>query len=281
MTWHATLDLHFRADAPRTTLARRHTGPLVVQKALYPEGPGVCHAIVVHPPGGIAGGDRLTLAAHAADGAHGLLTTPGATRWYKAAGRPAAQHVSLRVDGRLEWLPQETLVFDAAEVASTIDIDVGPRGATVGWDVVALGRQAAGEAFANGCFAQTIRLVADGQLQWIERTRIVGGDRLLDSPVGLDGHRVFGCLWAWGPAWSEEALAEVRAALATAAPDVAADAATPAARAGVTLLAPRLLVARALGGGTACVREALAAVWSAVRPAVVGLAATPPRIWAT
>jgi len=264
VTWHASLALDYRPDGARTVLARRHSGPLLVQKALYPEGAGICHSILVHPPGGIAGGDALALDVRAQTGAHAVITTPGATRWYKAAGRQASQHVQLRIDGRLEWLPQETLVFDAADVASRIDVALGATATTVGWDIVALGRAASGEAFASGCFAQSISLSVAGRAVWLERTRLVGGDALLDSPVGLAGHRAFGCLWAYGPAWDDERLAAVRT--------------TGVA---VTALAPRLLVARALGVGTAQVRAALTAVWSAVRPLVFGVAATPPRIWAT
>ena len=169
-----------------------------MQKALYPEGDAVCHAVVIHPPGGIAGGDALELNVTVEPGAHALITTPGAAKWYKANGRVASQHVRLAVDGVLEWLPQEAIVFDAAEVRSSIDIDLAADATMIGWDIVALGRRAAGERYSRGCFAQTIRLSIGGELTWIERTRIAGGDALLDAPVGLAGHHVFGCLWAAG-----------------------------------------------------------------------------------
>src|SRR5262245_11582405 len=111
-SWRAELALSFEHRAGRTVLAaRRHTGPLVVQKPLYPEGAGVCHAIVVHPPAGIAGGDELEISADAAPRAHALLTTPGAGRWYRSAGPWARQALAFEVgDGAcVEWLPQETI----------------------------------------------------------------------------------------------------------------------------------------------------------------------------
>ena len=274
MTWHARLSLDYRPDphdGGRTLLARTHDGPLVVQKALYPEGPALCHTLIVHPPGGIAGGDHLTIAARVAAGAQALVTTPGATKWYKANGRPAAQSISLRIDGRLEWLPQEAIVFDQAQVCSTIDIAIGGQARTIGWDIVALGRAAAGETFDDGAFAQTIRLTdasEGGRLQWVERTRIAGSDALLASPVGLAGRHVFGCLWAAGHAWRDSEIEALREQL-------------PPQAAPITRVAPRLLLARVLAASTPAARRALHGVWTAVRPLLLGRPAQPPRIWAT
>lgn len=267
-SWNASLDLRYEAAGGRTVVARRHDGPLQVQKALYPEGDAVCHTIIVHPPGGIAGGDALAIRARCLPHAHALLTTPGATRWYKADGRRAAQSIRLDIDGRLEWLPQETIVFDHARVDSSIEVELRDDAATIGWDVIALGRTAAGESFTQGEFAQTIRFSADNELLWTERTRLSGGDALLDSPVGLAGNPVFGCTWAYGPLWSDDDIESVRQDLPPAA--------------ALTRLAPRLLVARALGATTAVVREALQAVWARVRPRVfAGRDAVAPRIWST
>lgn len=267
MTWHASLTLAYRCAQQRTVCTRRHSGPLQVQKPLYPEGDDLCHSIVLHPPGGIAGGDRLNVDVAVEPQARALITTPGATRWYKANGRTAAQRIDLRVAGALEWLPQEAIVFDHADVRSEIAIDVAADAATIGWDIVALGRTASGEAFSDGCFAQSIRVHDDGTLQWVERTRVAGGDALLDSPIGLAGHPVFGCLWAIGPRWTDAQLDALRASLPIAAP--------------ITRLASRLLVARALGASTQIVRRALEAVWYALRPLAIGRAAITPRIWAT
>ncbi len=267
-SWKASLSLRYTPAGGRTVVARRHDGPLQVQKALYPEGDVVCHTIVVHPPGGIAGGDALTIDAHCATGAHALITTPGATRWYKADGRRARQAVNLDIAGAFEWLPQETLVFDQAVVDSSIDVALAEGAATIGWDVVALGRTAAGESLRQGEFAQSIRLTEGGELLWSERTRVAGGDALLVSPVGLGGNPVFGCLWAYGPLWSDETMETLRDALPSAA--------------ALTRLAPRLLVARALGATTAIVRSALETVWRRTRPLVfAGRAAVAPRIWST
>ena len=193
--WRARLALGFTCDQGRSRLARReHEGPLVVQKPLYPEGDGVCQCIVVHPPGGIAGGDRLALTVDVGPRAHAQLTTPGATKWYRSGGRPATQHIVFRVaDGAvLEWLPQGTIVFDGAQAASTTRIEL-ERGATyLGWDVVCLGRTASAERFRQGEWRQRVDIVRDDALVWSERTLLRGDSNLLSSSVGLNDAPVFG-----------------------------------------------------------------------------------------
>jgi urease accessory protein len=241
-----------------------------VQKALYPEGDAPCHAVVLHPPGGIAGGDALAIRVDVDPGAHALVTTPGAAKWYKSNGRGASQHVRLNVDGGLEWLPQEAIVFDAAEVRSSIDIRLAAGASMIGWDIVALGRHAAGERFGQGLFAQTIRLRIGDHLAWVERTRIAGSDRLIDSPIGLAGHHVFGCLWAAGPEFDDEAMESLKGDLRSSTGGAAP-----------TRLTPHLLVARALGGSTQAVRSALIDVWAALRPRMFQRPAVLPRLWAT
>jgi urease accessory protein len=268
--WHASLALRVRSAGGRSRLAVEHRGPLRVQKALYPEGDAPCHAVVLHPPGGIAGGDTLDIAVDVEAGAHALVTTPGAAKWYKANGRVAAQDVRLAIAGALEWLPQEAIVYDAAHVRSTIDIQMHDGAGTIGWDIVALGRQAAGERFERGLFSQSIRLRIGAELAWVERTRIAGGDGLLDSPIGLAGCHVFGCLWAAGPTFGDETMERLRDGLAGTA-----------RAAPLTRLAPRLVVARALGANTQSVRGALTEAWAALRPLVFQRPAVLPRLWAT
>jgi urease accessory protein len=270
--WHARLALDYRPQAGRTVVASTHVGPLRVLKPLYPEDAASCQTILVHPPGGIAGGDALAIDVRVRSGARAQITTPGATKWYKANGRIATQDVALRVDGALEWLPQEAIVFDQAQVRSTLTLQVTAAARVIGWDIVALGRTAAGEAFRCGSFRQTITLVeatpGGERLHWIERTRLDGDDALLHSPIGLDGAPVFSCLWAWGPAWSDNAVEDLRTMMPADAPPL-------------TVLAPQLLVARTCGATTQHVRASMMPLWQALRPLVLARAAVAPRIWAT
>ncbi|ROM49743.1 urease accessory protein, partial [Pseudomonas poae] len=195
-SWHAALELGYArfGDTTRPVM-RRHLGPLRVQKHLYAEGPEVCQHIIVHPPGGIAGGDRLAISAQVGAGAWAQLTSPGAAKWYRA-GSPAFQHLALTVEAgaTLEWLPQETIVFSAAQAELSTRIDLHGDARLFYWDVVALGRPASHERFDLGHFQSHLDIRRDGQLLWHERQRIVGADGLLDSPIGLDGQPVFATL---------------------------------------------------------------------------------------
>ena len=145
----------------------------MVQKPLYPEGGEVCHAIVVHPPGGIAGGDELLLEVDSAG--HALLTTPGAAKWYRSAGPWAKQTLAFNVNGMLEWLPRETIVFDAALAEFNCEVRLGSAARYIGWEIVCLGRTGSGERFSNGRLKMHTRVFDEGKLVWTERGELEGG----------------------------------------------------------------------------------------------------------
>lgn len=270
--WEASLALSYARREGRTVLARRgHRGPLRVQRDLYPEGGQTCHNIVVHPPGGIAGGDALgfdvTLDAESA----ALLTTPGAAKWYRSEGPWASQALSFEVGpgAVLEWLPQETIVYDGvlADMATTVKLDNGAI--YLGWEVLCLGRAAAGERFTAGRVRQRTEIWQGGKRLWVECARLEGADPLLDSPIGLLGHSVSATMIAAGRDVSAEVLAECRRVQAS-----------EGARAGVTRL-PRLVVARYLGDSGENARRYFTLLWAVLRPVLKGCEAISPRIWAT
>jgi len=269
--WTADLSLRYERRAGRTVLAgRSHRGPLFVQKPLYPEGPAVCHGIVLHPPAGVVGGDRLALRVASGPGAHALLTTPGAGKWYRSAGPTARQTVALEVaaGGALEYLPQPAIAFDGARADIDTRIDVARDAGYIGWDLLCLGRTASGERFRSGVLASRVHVAVAGEPAWIERARIEGGSRLLEAPAGLAGAPVTGTLLAVSAKVAPPLVAACRAI-------------EPAqGRGGVTRL-PGLLVARYLGASAEAGHAWFARLWSVLRPALLGLAAQPPRIWRT
>jgi urease accessory protein len=269
--WLAQLALTFVRTGSRTQLARRvHRGPLVVQKALYPEGDAVCQCIIVHPPGGIAGGDRIELQADVGPGAHVQLTTPGAAKWYRADGRRALQSVTFRVagDAILEWCPQGTIVFDGADATSALRVELHGNARFIGWDTVCLGRTASAEQFTHGRWRQRVDVVGDDALLWGERVVLDGGSKLLSSPVGLNGAPVFGTFVAM----PIECNAEMLGACRTIEP-VEGD--------GVVTCVGRGLVARYRGPSSESAHAYFAALWTELRPRMTGRSAVVPRIWRT
>lgn len=272
--WDAVLALRYERRDGRTVLAHRaHSGPLVVQKPLYQEGPGVCHTIVVHPPGGVAGGDVLEIDLDLDIRSHALVTTPGAAKWYRSGGRPASQRVRARLSelAILEWLPQESIFFDAADASLRMEIELPSSALFVGWEILCFGRTARGERFERGRVRQLTRVHVDGRLAWHERGDIAGGGPLLASSVGLAGRTVAGTLLLAGLALPLEVRDRCRAAgMRVASGD----------RVGMSGVGP-VTVARYLGDSSERARDVLAAIWGALRPAVMGLPAVKPRIWGT
>jgi urease accessory protein len=276
MGWHGHLALNYHRDGDTTTAHDRHHGPLRVLKKLYPEGPGICHHVLVHPPGGVVGGDVLEIDLALQPGSHALITTPGATRFYRSDGDEAVQQATARLDdgARLEWLPLETIAYSGCRAHNQMRFELQPGAEMIGWDLLALGLPASDLGFDAGHFVQQIELPG----VWLERGRIAADDRLLlDSPLGLAGRRVMATLWfsagrPIAPA-QREALLDVARGTCSGHPLAASSGSTsPDARVVVLrVLAPRVEPAMAL----------LMAVRARWRALAWGLSAQPPRVWRT
>ncbi len=285
--WRAHLRLHYQLDGSgpdaRTISFDRHEGPLRVLQRLYPEGPGICHHVVVHPPGGVVGGDELRLDARLDAGTHAVITTPGATRFYRSDGALALQQstLTLAAGARLEWLPLEAIAHPGCRAVNRVRFTLEPGAQMIGWDLLALGLPASGDHFDRGAFEQHI----DWPGHWLERGRIDAADtELLDGPVGLAGFRVLGTAWfATGdalPGASRDALLEVaRDAVAAGAEDRHRN--NAALHAGATSPQPGLVIVRVLAQRIEPALQLLAAVRAAWRLQAWGLAPNPPRVWRT
>ena len=283
--WLASLELVASCRGDRTVLSRnRHRGPLRVQRPFYPEG-GICHAYILHPPGGLVAGDELDITVHCETGAQLLVTTPSAGRTY-GSNRDRltqSQRAAIRVeaDGRCEWLPQESIVFNRAEAKSSIHVVLAENAQFSAWEITCLGRPAANEDFDGGSLSQSIEIWREDRPLLIERSEYPGGDALLRAPWGLGGARVFGVLVSTASQAGVEKLREVvewqnKRASSVTAGDL------PFSRPLVALTAlPELVVARAFGANAASVKAVFVALWRKMRLIQSGREAAAPRIWFT
>jgi urease accessory protein len=266
--WHASLRLRFVDDAGTTRLVERaHSGPLRVQKPLYPEGPAICHAIVIHPPGGVVGGDCLAVAAAAGAGSHAFITTPGAAKWYRANGKLSRQDVRIAAGegAAFEWMPQETIFFDDANVVLDHEVELAAGARYIGSEILCFGRRASGESFQRGVIRQRTRIRSAGKLVWWEQGVIDGAGPAMHSRFGLGGASVCATLIGVGAPVPASLMAAMRAldpALALSQ-------------------VKSVFVARYLCDDSETARRIMARVWQALRPHLLGCEAPLPRIWNT
>jgi len=274
MAWNATLSLDYTLQAGKTVAHFRHDGPLRILQSLYPEGDAVCHNVLVHPPGGLVGGDTLDIAVTAAAGSHGLITTPGATRFYKSASEIALQRTRIRLEAgaRAEWLPMEALCYSGCLAENRLTLDLAPGAELMGWDVTALGLPSAGKPFEEGSFCQHIELPG----VWLERARIRAHDLLLmNSPLGLAGQRCIATLFFTAGSKLDRKRRELALDLARQVME-----AHPLSNmAGATSPDAQVVVVRVLAPLVEPAMGLLKQVWKVWRQHFWNQAAPSPRIW--
>lgn len=264
--WQAKLELGFVCQRDKTLLTRRrHSGPLTVQRPFYPEG-DVCHVYLLHPPGGIVGGDQLAISLDVQPNSHALITTPAAGKFYRSQGEKAVQTVSAYVteDAALEWLPQETIIYQGAMLSSTVNVSLAPRARFMGWEILSLGRPACGEAFNCG-FAEM-----GWQIDCLEQP-------LFQERLHLDANAFNAC---WG-LQGLSACGTLFATPANAVSLVAVQQLIGHERGRSVTLIDDLLVCRAIDERTDRLRAFFERVWMILRPDIMKRQACAPRIWAT
>ncbi len=193
--WRAKLDLGFAKSNGRTKLSHRdHYGPLQVQKPFYPEENGISHVYVLHPPGGVVGGDCLSLNIDIGDHAHTLITTPAAGKFYRSSGSVARQSQTIKVaaDGVLEWFPSENIIFSGSKVQINTRIDLANDSDFIGWDISCFGRPVSGGSFDNGVFSQRMEIYREGIPLRVEKLNLQGGSEAVNANWGLMGYPVIG-----------------------------------------------------------------------------------------
>lgn len=270
-SWHGELAVTLGRVGTRTVVRdRRHAGPLQVQRAFYPEPDGTCHLYILHPPGGVVGGDALHVDVGVEPGARALVTTPAAAKFYRSSGATALQAQGLRVaaGGSLEWFPQEAIVFDGARVDMRTRVDLTGDAHFIGWEIVCLGRPAAGERYTCGELRFGFELWRDAAPLWLERGRYRGGDAALSAAWGLHDASVSGTLVCVTE--DREAVGAVRERCTEARDGLVA-----------ATYADGVLACRYRGASAEAAKQYFTQVWAVLRPRLHGRPAQPPRIWLT
>ena len=276
MPWHARLRLDYTRENARTVARFQHDGPLRILQSLYPEGDAICHNVLVHPPGGLVGGDTLDIQVSAGTGSHALLTTPGATRFYRSTGETALQQTRLQLaaGARLEWLPLETIAYSGCIAENRVLLELAPGAECLGWDVTALGLPNAGQPFVRGSLRQHIEMPG----RWLERGRIAADDQLLlESPLALAGNRCMASIFFCTGQPLERGRQQH--ALDAAREVITQDAL--AGSAGATSPNSHVAVVRVVAPLVEPAMRLLRGVWAAWRQTLWHTSASLPRIWAT
>jgi urease accessory protein len=264
--WSAEMALEFSRDRGRTTVRRvRQRGPLAVQKP-FNQPNGECQVYLLHPPGGIVGGDTLATTVRATRDASGLVTTPASSKVYRStnAVSTVTQRLEVSAGARLAWLPQDTILFGGSKYAMNTEIDLNPSASFCGWEITSLGRPLSGDGFDVGAFDQRMQVTVGGAVRLREHLAWSDDRTILDAAWGLAGRRVL-ATWLTYPA-DADLVNAVRECL----PDGFA----------ATLLQDLLLV-RGLADDAHLVRQTLATAWHSIHMQAFGVSACMPRIWLT
>jgi len=270
--WGARLDLEFSNSNNKTILShRKHHGPLQVQKPFYPELNGICHLYILHPPGGVVGGDCLNINVNVNPNAHALITTPAAGKFYRSAGPIARQEQVIKVapKGTLEWFPSENIIFSGARAQIKTKIELSRDSNFMGWEISCLGRPASNENFSQGELDQRFEIWREGKPLQIERLSLKGGDSSLHAKWGLLGYPVIGNMVCMT---NDAGLLDSLKNLANASTDQELFSATQV---------DDIILCYFLGNSVERARNYFIKAWKIFRQGVIQLEVVEPRIWKT
>jgi urease accessory protein len=270
--WEGTVVLAYDRVQDKTRLAQVwHQAPLKVQRPFYPEAPSICHTILIHTAGGMLGGDRLIYRLTLATGSHAVVTTAAASKVYCAQAKTTEQVIEIDIaeNACLEWLPQETIVFDRAQFKQTLKVNLEPNATWLGWDIYRFGRTARGERFVEGEWRSHTEVWQAGVPLWIDRQWLPASQQMIDHPHGLNGYPVVGT-FAWiGQTVDREFMQALRDLWTSLRLQ---------GEIGVTRV-QKGFICRYRGQSTAEVRQWFTQVWNHVRFYALGQPACPVRVW--
>lgn len=270
--WHGVLDLVY--SKPKLTTQVTHSyskAPLKIQRSFYPEGESLCHSVILHTAGGIVGGDLLSQNIQLQSNATTLITTAAASKIYRSNGKQARQNINIQLEDSsyLEYVPQETIVFNGAIYRQNLRVEIAPGATWFGWEITRFGRSARGEKFLQGEWRSNTEIYQQGHPLWIDRQYLPGGEERFHSPNGLAGKPVVGTLSFIGRSIDPEIITKARNCWLDR---------EYLGEAGVTQLISGL-VCRYRGNSTTEVKEWFIDVWQLLRLNYLGIPISKPRIW--
>ena len=272
--WHGRLNLVYSNRSGATQIIRNEMqAPLKVQRPFYPEGKEICHSVILHTAGGVVGGDRLSSNFHLQPNAKALITSAAASKLYRSNGLESQQNIDIKLESgaNLEWLPQETIIFDGAIYQQNLRVELAPEASILLWEITRFGRTARGEKFLSGKWRSHTEIWQQNRPLWIDRQLLIGGEKMLQSPHGLAGKPVVATL-AWiGQPITAELLEKVRALLSEAT-------IYPGNTIGVTRI-PNGLLCRYRGDSTAAARDWFVGIWDLLRLSFSERPCCLPRVW--
>ena len=267
--WHASLKLEISKKKRKSIISKsRQKGPLTIQSPFYPEG-SLCHLYLLHPPAGIVGGDHLELDITTHNKGQLLVTTPGATKFYRTNGKHAAQNqnFTLGAGTSLEWLPQETIYYPDARASLRTTVHLEETATFLGWEIHCLGLPVNGKNFGQGSADIRLNIYRDNNPLLLEALTITEKKRAFQAAF-LQDKPVVGSFVATGV--DDSLLASLRELLPQ-----------PAQALWAATLLDDMLIVRYVGASTVQARELFISAWKHVRPHILGRDAALPRIWAT
>lgn len=287
-TWQASIRLEFKKAQDRTLMVRNlHYGPLLVQKPFYPE--KACHVYLLHPPGGVASCDHLTVEATAHENSQVLITTPGATKFYKGENEKSVFEQIFYIENKasLEYLPAQNIFYKGThtKVKTTFYLNDNSRFAFR--DVSKCGMKDEDRPFDDSSLFNTVTIVVNGKEKLIETSFINGQDDL----EALSGN--YGCVYTGTYITSkvcEATLEQIRAVLdgyITREHHLETQSTGSScpennilffASAGVV---DNFTVVRFLSSKNEAIEKAIVQIWKLTRKETIGLEPCPPRIWST
>ena len=278
--WHGNLNLAYAYHQGKTNIIRNEVqAPLKVQRPFYPEGKEICHSVILHTAGGVVGGDRLSMDFQLEADAKTLITTATAGKIYRSSGMEARQNINIKIakDAYLEWLPQETIVFNGAIYRQDLRVELESESSFLMWEITRFGRTARGERFVSGEWRSHVEIWQQGIPLWIDR-QLVKGEEMLISPHGLAGYPVVATLaWIGQPVTNE--LIEKARFIWQNMPFFHEDKSGEIhGSAGVTKLTNGLLC-RYRGKSTVAAKRWLIGVWELLRLSGCNRPICLPRVW--